>query len=607
MERSTVLRWIIIGIAVWLAWTYLPKLWGGGQGASSAVQPLGPESQCDAHAPCVPQLCDTDGKNCKPAPRKPEVLCTLQGKRFQAQLTTRSASLKSLALQDDRYIVSSDKDKPPKPINLVTTPDIEQRRPLRFDWRAWQAPNTVAKDDAQVANDAFDWELVESTSKRCVFTYADDIVELRREVQVSERPFELDVTSTIKNLAKNKRKHALSVEVVTWRYQHEVESRLGRQSPFMTQVSCATNEDVTRMAVADFEPDDFTKKGFSGGWYVDRGTVEHAAVSDFYFTQALVPVLPAASSCMLQIEERWDAAKFPNKSNDPNGGAMYRARLTYPPSELQPDQSATYRVSAFIGPKERDTLANAAGGKHRLSELVDLGYFSIIAKGLLYFLVWLHGLIGNWGIAIILMTVGVRIVLFPLTWKSIQAGLAMRKLRPEIETINQKYKDDPQGKNVATMELWKRHKVNPLGGCLPALFQLPVWWALFQSLQTAVELYQTPFLWFRDLSAPDPYYIVPFILGGTMILQQRLMPMQMDPMQQKMMTYVMPAIFTIMMLFLPSGLAVYMLTNSIIGIVQQLVIEKYYASKSPVAAGAPIGSGITVKHKPDKKSSSSKK
>ncbi|MCL2824362.1 MAG: membrane protein insertase YidC, partial [Polyangiaceae bacterium] len=236
-------------------------------------------------------------------------------------------------------------------------------------------------------------------------------------------------------------------------------------------------------------------------------------------------------------------------------------------------------------------------GSHRLSELIDLGYFSFIAKGLLAFLVWLHGIIGNWGVAIILMTIGVRIVLFPLMWKSMQAGFAMRRLRPELDAINKKYADDAQGKNIATMELWKQHKVNPLGGCLPMVFQLPVWFALFTSLQTAVELYHTPFLWFSDLSAPDPYYIVPFILGGTMILQQRLMPMQMDPMQQKLMTYVMPAVFTGMMLFLPSGLAVYMLTNAVLGILQQLGAEKYYASKAGAASGA---STITVKDKTDK-------
>ena len=604
MERSSILRWIIIAVAIYLAWTYGSKYLGFGGGengsGSASLQPLGQESACSQHEPCQPQDCDEEGKNCKPAERKEEQLCNIKGMRFGAEFTSRGATLKHLLLDGERYTFTEG-DRAGKPIDLVTTPDVEQRRPLRFDWRGASATG----DDAQIRYDAFDWTLAEKTDKSCVFEYKDETVELKRVIRTNDRPFEIEVESSIKNVTEQTRKHELSVESVTWRYQSEVESHLGRQSPFMTSVTCAHDGDTERRDIGDFEPKDFGDEGFKDGWFVQPGGVAFASVSDFYFAQALVPMEPAANACRLQIEERWDPSKFASKDDDPKYGAMYRARLAYPARELAPGESATYKVTAFIGPKERDVLAGAAGGSHQLNDLVDLGFFSIIAKGLLHFLVWLHGLVGNWGVAIILMTIGVRTLLFPLTWKSIQSGLSMRRLRPEIDAINKKYKDDPQGKNVATMELWKKHKVNPLGGCLPAVFQLPVWWALFTSLQTAVELYHTPFLWFRDLSAPDPYYIVPFILGGAMILQQKMMPMQMDPMQQKMMTFVMPAVFTVMMLFLPSGLAIYMLTNSVIGIFQQLGIEKYYKSQEPPAAAT--GSGITVKEKPEWPSSGSKK
>jgi YidC/Oxa1 family membrane protein insertase len=137
------------------------------------------------------------------------------------------------------------------------------------------------------------------------------------------------------------------------------------------------------------------------------------------------------------------------------------------------------------------------------------------------------------------------------------------------------------------MELWRKHKVNPLGGCLPALVQMPIWFALYATLQTAVEFYHTKFLWFADLSAPDKYFILPFVLGVTMIVQQRIVPQQgMDPMQQKMMTWLMPGVFTVMMLFLPAALGVYMLTNSVLGITQQLVMEKLFPR-----AGAPADAG----------------
>jgi YidC/Oxa1 family membrane protein insertase len=607
MERSTILRWIIIAVAIWLAWTYLPKFWGGGEGGTSALQPIGRESTCSPVAPCAPEH-----------RAEQETLCDIQGVRYKAQLSSRGASLKHFWLEGDRYQYNkTDLDhrkavaeaSPASgvilpdvghPIDLVTSPAVEQRRPLRFEWRGAGADGA----DAQVQYDAFDWQLAEKSDKHCVFTYNDDRVELRRTVRATERPFELEIEASVKNLSDVKRKHALSVELASWVYEKEVESSLGRQSPFVTTTMCGYDNDTKRMDVGDFEPGDFGDAGFEGGWHVTRGAINFSSVSNFYFAQALMASEPPADACRLQIEERWDHAKFPDKSKDAAHGAMYRARISYPARELDKDATATYKMVAFLGPKERDVLASAAGGTHHLSELVDLGYFSIIAKGLLYFLVWLHGHVGNWGIAIILMTIGVRTLLAPLTWKSIQRGLAMRRLRPEIDAINQKYVDDAQGTNVATMELWKKHKVNPLGGCLPALFQMPVWWALFTSLQTAVELYHTPFLWFRDLSAPDPYYIVPFILGGTMILQQRLMPMQMDPMQQKMMTYVMPLVFTVMMLFLPSGLAIYMLTNSVIGILQQVAIEKYWSGKAPAAVAA--GSGITVSEKPSKASGGKK-
>lgn len=555
MERSSILRWVIIAVAVLLIWQFWPKLFGGG-GNKSALQPLPPESACSAHGLCLPDNLP------------PERTCDIQGVRFKAQLGSRGATLKHLWLQDERYHHDG------KPIDLVTTPDVLERRPLRFDFRTGMALDKA--QEAQLAYDMVDWQLVSQDPKSCVFEYRDDRVQMQRTIRATDRPFELDVQTTLKNVSPDKRKHQLGVEAASWRTNKETESHLGRQSPFITHVTCANADDTTRLSPSDFEPSDFADEGYESGWFVNRAPVSFAAVSDFYFAQALVPIEPKAQACKLQVEERWDVARHPKKDDDPNAGAMYRARVTYPPRELAPEEAASYHLLAYVGPKERDVLANAAGA-HDLGELVDLGYFSIIAKVLLQFLVWLYGFVGNWGIAIILMTICVRTLLFPLTWTSIKSGLAMRRLKPQIDELNRKYKDDPQQKQIATMELWKKNKVNPLGGCLPALFQLPVWWALYTSLQTAVELYHTPFLWFRDLSAPDPYYILPIVLGGTMILQQRLMPMQLDPLQQKMMTYIMPAVFTVMMLFLPSGLAVYMLTNAVLGILQQLAIEKYWS------------------------------
>ncbi|MGH7436367.1 MAG: YidC/Oxa1 family insertase periplasmic-domain containing protein, partial [Polyangiaceae bacterium] len=345
---------------------------------------------------------------------------------------------------------------------------------------------------------------------------------------------------------------------------------------------------------------------FKAGWFSLPLDDRYAAIANYYFAQALVPVdargagaggAGAASdkpSCDLLAEQWFGEGQAPD---DDKAGDVYHARLQYPARTLAPHESATYLQTAYFGPKERDVLATAAGGWPRLQDLINLGTFSIVAKWLVVIITWIHANMtgGNWGLAIIVLTVGLRITLFPLTWKQIQSAVAMRRLKPEIDVLNAKFKDDPQGKNVAMMELWRKHKVNPLGGCLPALVQMPIWFALYATLQTAVEFYHTKFLWFADLSAPDKYYVLPIVLGAAMIGQQKIVPQQgMDPMQAKMMMWLMPGVFTVMMLFLPAALGVYMLTNSVLGISQQLAVEKFF----PRVGGPPA---ITVSTETDDK------
>jgi YidC/Oxa1 family membrane protein insertase len=270
--------------------------------------------------------------------------------------------------------------------------------------------------------------------------------------------------------------------------------------------------------------------------------------------------------------------------SDPASGSFYRARVAYPVRSLEPGQSARYVELSYIGPKERSSLAQAGSGSHRFLELIDLGFFSIIAEVLVAFLLKVYSIVPNWGIAIIVLTVTARILLFPLSWPSIRNMIRMRELKPEMDALNEKFKSDPQAKGLAQMELWRKHKVNPLKGCLPQLASMPVWLALYTTLQTAVELYNIPFLWFPDLSDSDPYFVLPVVIGATYFLQQKLMPMQGgDPAQQKMMMYFMPAMFTVFMLFLPSGLGVYMFTNSVLAIVQQQIVERQVKRSSAKA------------------------
>jgi YidC/Oxa1 family membrane protein insertase len=349
----------------------------------------------------------------------------------------------------------------------------------------------------------------------------------------------------------------------------------------MTHVECVHQDGTTTRQ----RPEDFTADAFKsfprtalnrGDWA--EGPVDPAlgAVSNAYFSQALVPLSGAAKPiCQLQIEERWNFEKYSSPKADPDAGSVYRARLAYPRRDLKPGETDKIRLLAYTGPKERTTLEAAAGGNHSVVELIDLGFFSAIAKILVAFLLKVHSVIPNWGVAIIVLTITARTLLFPLTLPSIKSMIKMRELKPEMDALNEKFKDDAQAKGLAQMELWRKHNVNPLKGCLPQLASMPVWFALYTTLQTAVELFNIPFLWFPDLSEKDPLYILPFVIGATSFVQQRMMPLQGDPAQQKMMLYFMPAMFVVMMLFLPSGLGVYMFTNGLLGIVQQQAVERH--------------------------------
>jgi YidC/Oxa1 family membrane protein insertase len=258
--------------------------------------------------------------------------------------------------------------------------------------------------------------------------------------------------------------------------------------------------------------------------------------------------------------------------------------LAYPEKELAKGEETTYRLAAFLGPKERDVLAHVGGGERdRLasSQLIDLGMFGAIGRFLVGYVIWLAGAVGSWGWAIALLTVTVKFAVFPLQLPSMRTSIEMRRVKPEVDAINARYGDDMVQKNLALQELYRREGIRPMVGCLPLMLQMPVWFSLYAALQSAVELYHNPFGPFiPDLSQSDPYHVIPIILGASSFLQQKLMPAQgMDPAQQKLMQYLMPGMFTAMMFFMPAGLGVYMITNTWLGILQQVGVERFVGSR----------------------------
>ena len=581
MDRNTIVRWLLIAILmVGGYWFFV------GRKGSETPQAVPAETYVDAPG-FAPDVLDVVPGKPAPAAPPPGEVCTVHGQRYEADLTTRGAGLTHFRLTDARYAQSEAKD-------MSTTPDVERWHNLRTLLRD---PSVPPAADDQAKFDRFEWKLAERANgdeKKCVFSYEDETVRVVKTFSAGTAPFELDVETAVTNLTDQPRKHTLSIAAFAYRKNSEVKGHLGRVSPFQTGLECARADDVKRLPKGASE--------FKTGWYSEPLVDRYAAIANYYFAQAIVPVDTGAAaasgkpSCDL-FDEEWYSGN--QKPDDDDAGDVYKARLTYPARTLGPKETATYTQIAFYGPKERNVLAAAAGGTPKLQDLINLGTFSIVAKVLVQIITWIHANVtgGNWGLAIIVLTLGLRTALFPLTWKQIKSAIAMRRLKPEVDALNAKFKDDAQAKNVAMMELWRKNKVNPLGGCLPALVQMPIWFALYATLQTAVEFYNTRFLWFPDLSAPDQLFIhtpftlgpLPFVLGAAMIVQQRITPQQgMDPVQQKMMNWLMPGIFTVMMLFLPAALGVYMLTNSLLGILQQTVTQRLFpniGAPKPEAGG----------------------
>jgi len=290
----------------------------------------------------------------------------------------------------------------------------------------------------------------------------------------------------------------------------------------------------------------------------DKGVL-WSAFADKYFMDAVISEKGSIASVRL---------------SRPSADVLVRD-VASPVISVFPGQANVVTYNLYIGPKDLGILK---AQDNRLEEVIDYGWFAALAKPLVKVLKYLYRYTGNYGIAIIIITVVLKIIFFPLTQKSYKSMKEMQKLQPKMTELREKYKNDRDRMNREVMELYKTHKVNPMGGCLPMLVQIPVFFALYRALMYSIELRHAPFmLWITDLSAKDPYYVTPIIMGVTMFIQQKMTPSNMDPVQAKMML-ALPVVFTFMFLNFPSGLVIYWLVNNVLTIAQQ-----YYINKSTAA------------------------
>jgi YidC/Oxa1 family membrane protein insertase len=287
-----------------------------------------------------------------------------------------------------------------------------------------------------------------------------------------------------------------------------------------------------------------------------EGDILWTAIEEKYFISALL------------MQEQKPAQVRLSKTAD--GMAVYQ--VIFPAITLQPGQETLYRLQLYMGPKDMDILAQQGA---QLEKTLDFGWFDIIAKPLLMCLKFFNGFLGNYGLAIILVTIIIKILFWPLTHKSFESMKGMQKIQPELAALKEKYKDNKEEFARQQLSLYRKYNVNPLSGCLPILIQIPVFIALYNALMYSIELRHANFVsfWINDLSAKDPTYIAPIIMGISQFLQQKMTPTtSMDPMQAKMMLF-MPLVFTFMFLSFPSGLVIYWLVNNVISLVQQLYIN----------------------------------
>ena len=413
------------------------------------------------------------------------------------------------------------------------------------------------------------------------FTARQGPWEVTKSFQWVKEGFELAYTVQVRNTSAQPLTGELEVH-----YSRAIDPNSEHAPSFfggvgnLSHASCQVGEEHHKLAPEQSEPDPEELSG----------PVSYFGIDQQYFLSALYPLEgPQQGRCSLVST------------------AQVRGVVVAFPLSAAPGQTLTFRFGGYLGPKDPNLLAAVPGPSVRqatgttastytpnLTETIDYGIWAVIAKLLVSIMGFFHGMTGNWGLAIILLTVLVKTILLPLTHRSMVSMEAMKKLQPRVEELRKKYADDRERQNMEMMKLYQEQKVNPLGGCLPMLIQMPVWIALFTALRNSYEIYQEPFfgpVW-RDLTYKDPTYLLPIALGVSMIITQKLQPQMGDPMQAKIMTWFVPILFTATLFNYPAGLALYIFTNNILSIAQQYGLRKWLEKRD--GGGGPTPAPATA-------------
>ena len=478
-----------------------------------------------------------------PAARPAEVQVTLESPEAKFLFSSWGASLREVKLKDRQFLLN--RNRPDSGMQIVTTP-TEDNAALR---------TTFAKPEF-AWSDAVAWTVLRPSAGSVTFHAETEEVVVEKRFTLEPQRYRLSLSVAVQNKTTRPLDHGLVVHLYG---AQDPEKKgggfLNYATANLTEMVCHVGDKAHRATVEALvkEPQNHL------------GGVRWAAAGDKFFTIAAVPfpeLPPRERGCK---EQALDATRA-------------EVALSFASRTVGPGDKTEYPFVVFAGPKyTQDLEAIRPGGEDaRLADAVDVT-FAVLSRPMLALLKQMYRLSGNWGVAIILLTIFVRLVTFYPTHRTLVSAKKMQGLSGKIAELRKKHENDKQKQGVETMNLYKAHGVSPFGGCLPSLIQMPIWIALFSTLNYAVELYHSSFFWYiTDLSAKDPYYLAPLLMGSVMFLQMRMSPAGTDPQQQKMMSVMMPVMFTGFSLFLPAGLSIYTLTSYLIGILQQLFVNRRY-------------------------------
>jgi YidC/Oxa1 family membrane protein insertase len=536
-DNRRILIATVASVAILIVWQFaFPP-------AKPPPKPAQPAAQSESAKPAPAPSAPAAPAVPAPPPNAPEELVKLAGQGFEVVLSSHGGAVKDLILEGQKFQkenkgVTSQVDlvhvTPSQPylLSVVPGPALGGTDDVAGS-ALGRAPMRIAAKDARSVS----------------FEGHVGAVDVRKTYRLTGKPFEVAVDVEVSGAAANG-----TAWVLFPGYTSPDASKGGMFSgPPLDVVRpvCRAGDKTERWDLSSDKAGEELK-----------GAVSWIGVDAGYFVAAALPGEPVGA-CVF--------------SRGPDKGAGVAALRV-------PVEGGARRLSLTVygGPKDLDTL-RSYGSARAFDSAVDYGAmarpFAFFARILLYVMRWFHQVLPphNWGVAIILLTLLVKALLFPLTAKSVRSMNEMRKLQPEIEKLKAKFGNDREKLNMATMQLYQQHKVNPLGGCLPMLLQLPIWFALYATLQTSVELYREPFLWMHDLTRHDPFFILPIAMGISSFVMQKISPQPADSSQAKMMLYFMPIFFTVLMLFVPGGLTLYIFVNNVLSIAQQQYMMKKQA------------------------------